>query len=150
VEQPRVLDGDNSLCGEALHKRNLLLGEWTNLGAIDDDRTNQRIILEHRYVNGRSRSAEIGSGTPNDFSGIIGGHAQLLCSHDAFKSATRYWYKWPALCLELNIFPWSCADLCTEIKVFSIKEVKVSEFCPANARCILQDRAENRLQSTRR
>jgi hypothetical protein len=38
IEQPRVLDDDNSLSGEVLDEFNLFVGEWTNFLAVDDDR----------------------------------------------------------------------------------------------------------------
>ena len=40
IEQPRVLDGDDGLGGEILHKRDLLVGEGPNLLAKDDDCAN--------------------------------------------------------------------------------------------------------------
>ena len=47
VEQPRVLDGDDGLIGEVLDERDLLLGEWADLLAINGDRTDQLVLLEH-------------------------------------------------------------------------------------------------------
>ena len=37
VEQPRVLDGDDSLDREVLDQRDLLVGEGQHLPPIDDD-----------------------------------------------------------------------------------------------------------------
>ena len=38
VEQPHVLDGDDGLIGEILDQLDLLVGERSNLLAVDDDR----------------------------------------------------------------------------------------------------------------
>src|SRR5262249_41294822 len=45
AQQPRVLDGDDGLRGEALYQRDLLVREWADFLAIDDDRTDQIVIL---------------------------------------------------------------------------------------------------------
>ena len=45
VEQPRVLDGDDGLGGEVLHQLDLLVGEWLDLLAVDDDRADELIVL---------------------------------------------------------------------------------------------------------
>ena len=37
VQQPRVLDGDDGLVGEVGEERDLLVGEWAYLCAIDGD-----------------------------------------------------------------------------------------------------------------
>ena len=49
VEQPRVLDGDDGLRGEVLDQLDLLVGEWPHLLAVDGDRADQLVILEHRH-----------------------------------------------------------------------------------------------------
>ena len=41
IEQPRVLDGDDGLGGEVLHQLDLLVGERSNLLAVDDDSADQ-------------------------------------------------------------------------------------------------------------
>ena len=48
-QQSRVLDGDNSLAGEALQQFDLFLTEWPHLLSIDRDDANQLIFLEHRH-----------------------------------------------------------------------------------------------------
>ena len=50
VEQARILDGDNGLRGEVLHQLDLLVGEWPHLLAVDDDRADQLVVLEHRHA----------------------------------------------------------------------------------------------------
>ena len=37
IEQPRVLEGDHRLSGEVLDQLDLLVGEWADLLAVNDD-----------------------------------------------------------------------------------------------------------------
>ena len=62
VEQPRVLDGDDGLGGEVLHQLDLLVGEWPHLLAVDGDRADQLVLLEHRHGEKRPSAAELGAG----------------------------------------------------------------------------------------
>ena len=48
VEQAGVLDGDDGLGGEVRDQLDLLVGERPHLLAIDDDGTDQLVVLEHR------------------------------------------------------------------------------------------------------
>ena len=50
VEQPRVLDGDDGLGGEVRDQLDLLVGERPNFLAVDDDRADQLVVLEHRHA----------------------------------------------------------------------------------------------------
>src|SRR5262245_23306730 len=47
VEQAGVLDGEDSLGGEVIDQRNLLVGERPNLLTVDGDCADQRILFEH-------------------------------------------------------------------------------------------------------
>src|SRR5262249_11459201 len=47
LEQPCVLDGDDSLRGKILDQTYLLIVEGADLLAINSDRTNQVVFLEH-------------------------------------------------------------------------------------------------------
>jgi hypothetical protein len=49
VEQAGVLDGDNGLGGEILDQLDLFVGERPHLLTKNDDRTHQRVVLDHRY-----------------------------------------------------------------------------------------------------
>src|SRR5262249_41311395 len=49
VEQPRVLDGDDRLGGEIAEQLDLFIAEWPDLLAIDHDRSNQVLVLQHRH-----------------------------------------------------------------------------------------------------
>ncbi len=60
VEQPRVLDRDHRLRGEILHQLDLLASEGTHLLAVDNESTDQLVVLEHRHAQGRSRSTQFG------------------------------------------------------------------------------------------
>src|SRR6516164_6717514 len=60
VEQPRVLNGDDGLRGKILHKLDLLVGEGADFLAIDDDRTDQLIVFDHRHAEVRARTGRFG------------------------------------------------------------------------------------------
>ena len=49
VEQPDILDGDDGLAREIGDQLDLLLAEWAHLLAVDGDRPDQLVLLEHRY-----------------------------------------------------------------------------------------------------
>ena len=58
VEQAHVLDGDDGLGGEILHQLDLLVGERPDLLAVNDDRADQLVFLQHRHGQQRARAAE--------------------------------------------------------------------------------------------
>ena len=41
------------------HQRNLLVGEWANFLAVDDDGADQLVVLEHRNEDHRPNAAEL-------------------------------------------------------------------------------------------
>src|SRR6516164_1270017 len=47
AQQPRILDGDDGLGGEVLDQLDLFVGEWPHLGAVDENRADEIIVLEH-------------------------------------------------------------------------------------------------------
>ena len=49
VEQAGVLDGDDGLLGEVRDKLDLLVGERPDFRAVDADRADQLVVLEHRH-----------------------------------------------------------------------------------------------------
>src|SRR5262249_55876373 len=61
IEQPSVLDGDDGLRGEILDQIYLLIVEGSDLLAIDSDRTNQVILLEHWHDQKRPSSGNLGN-----------------------------------------------------------------------------------------
>ena len=62
VEQSRVLDRNNRLLREVLNKLDLLVGERAHLLAVNRDRADQRILLEHRDEHDCTSTAEVGDG----------------------------------------------------------------------------------------
>ena len=49
VEQPRILDGDDGLRGEILHQLDLLVSKREHLLAVNGDRADELVFLEHRH-----------------------------------------------------------------------------------------------------
>jgi hypothetical protein len=96
VEQPRILDGDDGLAGEACHQLDLLIGEGTNFLTEDGDGPNQVIILEHRH-NDHGPNATKLDGVDDRWMALgirscrckIGGLNRLLGSDQLVKVATR-------------------------------------------------------------
>src|SRR5262245_30220036 len=60
VEQPGVLDGDDGLGGEILNQLDLLVGERLRLLAVNDNRADQLVVLEHRRGSNRSCTTQFG------------------------------------------------------------------------------------------
>src|SRR5215469_12987456 len=54
IEQPRVLDCDDSLGGEILQQLDLLVGERPNLPTIDIKGTNDRAVFKHWHRDQRA------------------------------------------------------------------------------------------------
>ena len=57
VEEPSILNSDDSLAGEAGNQRDLLLGEWPYFGSVDYEGPDQLAFLAHRYRDQRPRTA---------------------------------------------------------------------------------------------
>src|SRR6516165_7084454 len=53
IEQPRILDGDNGLCGEVLQQRDLLVCKRLHLLSVDRDCTHQDVVLKQGQGNER-------------------------------------------------------------------------------------------------
>src|SRR5262249_40828506 len=49
VEQAGILNGNDGLGGEVLEQLDLFVGERPHLLTKNDDRTHQRVVLDHRY-----------------------------------------------------------------------------------------------------
>src|SRR5262249_15473583 len=60
VEQARILDRDHRLGSEVRHQLNLLGSERPHLLAVDANRAEQDIFLEHRHAEHRPSAREIG------------------------------------------------------------------------------------------
>ena len=59
VQQPRVLNGDDRLGGEILHELDLLVGERTDFLAVDAERADEPVFLEHRHHEDGSCAGDI-------------------------------------------------------------------------------------------
>ena len=59
LSKPRVLDSDDGLAGEVRHQLDLLVGERPDLLAVDGDRADQRVVLEHRHGEQRSSAGQL-------------------------------------------------------------------------------------------
>ena len=49
IEQPRILDGDDSLGGEVLDQRDLLVREWPDFLTVNAEHSYRLVLLEHRH-----------------------------------------------------------------------------------------------------
>jgi protein gp37 len=61
VEQPRVLDGDDRLGGEAREQRDLLLVKESDFWTVDCDNANRLIVLEHWDGNNGANAPKLNS-----------------------------------------------------------------------------------------
>jgi len=104
IEQPRVLDGDNGLGGEVCKQLDLLVGEWADFPAIDRDRTDEFVILEHGDEDQRTATTQFdGSydiGIAIDV--VLLGHGidnvnRATSANDAAKTTYWSWTDWAAL-----------------------------------------------------
>jgi len=60
--EPGVLDGNDGLRGEVLDQLDLLAREWPLLLAVDDDRADKVILLQHRCDEQRASARQVGNG----------------------------------------------------------------------------------------
>jgi hypothetical protein len=149
VEQARVLDGDDCLVGEILYQLDLLVGKGANLLAIDGDRADKLVLLEHRHADERARARKLSDrGTSEGlFRSDVGNVDHPLC----FKEPAQ------GRCTDLNF------RIASQSQVFertrSAMHRNHPEFAPFNERqigelsladvgCICQNRGEDRLQLT--
>ena len=59
AEQPRILDGDDGLRGEVGDQRDLLVGKRTDFLAVQGERTDQFVLLQHRDGHERPHAAKL-------------------------------------------------------------------------------------------
>src|SRR5262245_14635681 len=62
VEQPCVLDGDNSLRGKIRHQFDLLVGEWPDFLAVNANSTDKLLLPKHRDDEKSASASEVGQG----------------------------------------------------------------------------------------
>ena len=60
LEQTYVLDRDHRLTGEGLQQLHLLVGEASNVGARDRDRTDDLTLAQHGYAQAAAKSGQLG------------------------------------------------------------------------------------------
>src|SRR5262249_46539351 len=89
VEQPGVLDGDNSLSGEVLNQLDLLVGERQNLLAVYADCSVGLAFLEHRNQQKSSSTCEFENWLAWTFRSEVDDVDRLLCAGKAIKSRRR-------------------------------------------------------------
>src|SRR5580704_91853 len=71
-DQPRILHRDNRLRREALHQRDLLLGERANLPAVNDESAEQSVVLRKRHGQSSARTAQVDESTAKSLAGTVG------------------------------------------------------------------------------
>ena len=59
IEQPDVLNRDHRLAGKVLDQLDLLIAEWLDLLAINVERADQFVLLEHRHKQKRPHPADV-------------------------------------------------------------------------------------------
>src|SRR5262249_41289867 len=89
VEQARVLDGDDGLCGEILDQIYLLIVEGSDLLPIDSDSTNQVVLLEHRHDQKRPSSGNLGNRLIGIFRSDVGDVCDLPRISDMVEDTGR-------------------------------------------------------------
>jgi hypothetical protein len=62
LEQPCVLDSDDRLVGEILDQLDLLVGERPDFLAVNDNRADQLVFLEHRHEQDGPYAGEVDQG----------------------------------------------------------------------------------------
>src|SRR6266536_4001562 len=72
VQQPGILDGDDSLAREVRDQRDLLVGERADLAAIDGDHTNHLVPLEHWNVDYCPDAAKFDRGNDRCVAVVVG------------------------------------------------------------------------------
>src|SRR5262249_23000525 len=73
AQQPRVLDGDDGLIGEALDQLDLFVGKCQDLLAVDGKGANQLAFCEHGNVEDGPKPSEVDGGHKYRFTLDIGG-----------------------------------------------------------------------------
>ena len=62
AQQPRVLDGDDSLGREARQQSDLLFGKGPAFGTVDDNGADQLVVPEHRDAHRGSCASDLDQG----------------------------------------------------------------------------------------
>src|SRR4029450_5654195 len=107
VQQPRVLNGDDSLGREVLQQLDLFVCEGPYLLAIDGDHADRPVILEHGHRKHGASTCELKDGKPLRIVGIcglrpnVGNLDRLSRDRSLMQANTRtsanYWFSLPRL-----------------------------------------------------
>ena len=154
VEQPRVLDRDDGLGGEARDQRDLFISKGTNLLAVHDDCADQFTLLQHGDGYKRPYTAEFDGG---DDVRIAFFNVELLCSQIgdmnrrfACKQATDRIFRISGRASGCKASENAGGVLTSQPdEELAIPAIDLAEFGLADARGILQHGSKHRLQDRR-
>src|SRR5262249_48496397 len=127
IEQPRVLDGDDGLVCEILHQRDLLIGKWSDLLAINSNPADQFVVFEHWHPDSRSSAAKPCCGSRNWLGCIVCDLDHLFCPHHRVHAATFEGNEWASMFLEIGKFRWRI-DARREMKGSTVESKDVAKF----------------------
>ena len=156
LEQPRVLDGDDGLRSEVCEQFNLFVGEGTDLLAINGDRANQFVLLEHWYGKNGPGAGDFDHGTDRWvtfdvclFRSEVGDVLQLLSSGDAKKQVLRARMDDRFTRTFLSILGRRAMHR-RHPKCFIFIKEKITKFCVADAHRVFQHCREHGFEFARR
>src|SRR5262249_17259741 len=156
VQQPRILDGDDGLFCEIVHKLDLFVAERPHLLAVDGDRADQLILLEHRYDENGASAGYLGQGNRRWLAfdvGLlqseVGDVLQLLGRDNAAERIGGAEADYRVAPPQRVPFQWRAVHR-DDAKRVSVVQQEIAEFRLADARGILQHGLEHRLQLARR
>src|SRR5262245_26609348 len=148
-QEARIFDGDDGLGGEVLDQLDLLFGKWSHLLAIDGNRTDHLIFLEHRNSKYCAGASELGElwirgeiiGVVHDINDLN----RLFCRSRAFDCCCWNWSNYGILAPLFGIFGRSIMQSnATEAACFAKPEN--AKFGPADAGCVRQHCIKDRLK----
>jgi hypothetical protein len=157
VKQPRILDGDNCLCREIGDQFDLLVGECADLQAVDGDRTDHVVLLKHRHAQETPCAGRFDKGNYRrstlDISLVLREIRNMLHRLGSDDSRERNVWKTSDMNHGLTLAPFNIRRRRivhrADAEPVSLAKLQIPELCAAQARRILQDRIENRLQLSR-
>src|SRR5262249_18007896 len=148
VQQPDVLDGDDGLRGEILDQIYLLIVEGSDLLAIDSDRTNQVIPLEHWHDQKRPSSGNLGNRLIWIFRSDVGDVCDLLRVSNPVEDTGRATRR-NRIALAISGPSLRCIVQRNVPEYIAFVEQQVAEAGLADANSVLKHCPENWLQFTR-
>ena len=150
VEQAGILDRDHRLVSEVRHQLDLFVGERPHLLAVDGDRADQLVVLEHGHGDERARAGELGDG----------GACVRLFRHEVGNVDHPFRFDDPAQGRSIEPNPRVAppqlferarsAMHCDKPELASFKQCEIAELGLADAYRVRQHGLEHRLQLARR